>query len=111
MSDMVLSTPQTIKVVSDYDIIFDTGMMLPLTVDFSAGDTIVFGDRTIEINIVAKPSEVNPKETIPAVATTIFLGHVASIQKRTREIAELTPEAKHELQQTWQELYLHPTIQ
>ena len=100
---MILTTPEVKHLVLDYDIVFSSGMVLPLTIDEKAGDVITIGDKYIEVFMSAKPSMNDPKKTIPAESMTLFLQHVVSIQHRQREVVELSPEQKLEWARTVQQ--------
>lgn len=108
---MIIQSPDVLKTIDDYDIVFENGMMMPLSLDKGLGDTINFGAEVINVNLVVKPSQNDPTKLLPAEDTTIYLKHVVSIQHRTRKVAELTPEEKHAWHKTWQELTTHPTLQ
>jgi hypothetical protein len=97
MPEMLVTTPEVKRTLHDYDIIFESGMMIPATIDHGRGDNIEFSDRHIKIHLAPKPSLNNPDHTLPAEDTTIFLNHVVSIQHRVREVTELSPEEKTEI--------------
>lgn len=89
-------SPEVKKIVNDYDIVSKSGMVLPVTIDLVAGDTIVFNDLTILIHLSAKPSKTNPLATLPAEDITIFISQVFSVQRREREVIKQTPAQKDE---------------
>jgi hypothetical protein len=104
MPEMLIETPIVLKTLHDYDILFDSGMMIPITVDLASGDTISFNDLTITVQLTAKPSLNDPAKVLPAEDITIFNSHIVSIQHRQREIQELSPEEKYTWQETFKEL-------
>lgn len=108
---MILNSPEVKRIVDDYDIVFESGMMLNVTLDFSLGDEIHFTDSQILITMASKPSKSDPTKLTTAEDNTVFLRHVASIVHRKREVLELNPEQKHELAKTWLDMTTHPTVQ
>jgi hypothetical protein len=92
MADMIVSTPEIKKTIEDYDIIFSSGMAMPVSMDPALGDTVSFGEATIEFDLVPKPSINDPEKMLPGEKITIFKSHVISIQHRKREVIELSPE-------------------
>jgi hypothetical protein len=98
------TTPPT-KLVDDYDFTFNSGIIMPLRVDKSLGDTIEFDKgNAVIINLKAKPSFTNPSENLPAEEVTIFTRHLLCVQHRVTEIPVLTPDQKLDWQKTFQEL-------
>jgi len=89
------------RYVECYDFLFTTGMVLPITLDLKAGDSIEFKDKEILISFVVKPSITDPDVMLPAEEQTIFKKHLACIQHRTQEFQEATPEQKQE----WTKLF------
>lgn len=79
-------TPE-VKLVDDFDFVFDSGQFMPITVDKLAGDTIEFEPDSVTVHLVRKPSLVDPEKTLPAEDITIFARHIISVQHRAREIA------------------------
>lgn len=108
---MIINVPEVKRTIDDFEFVFETGMMLPFSLDLALGDTIEITETQALIDLVARPSKADPTKFIPAEDTTIFLNHVVSIQHRKREVVELTPEQKHGLAQTWLDLAAHPTVQ
>ncbi len=101
---MIIDVPIIKRVLDDYDLVYANGMVLPLTIDLLGGDTIEIGEKTIQVNLVAKPSQNDPTKTLPAEDITIFTDKVASIQHRSREVVEQTLEEKTAWHRTFQEL-------
>lgn len=101
---MIVNTPETKYFVDDYDFTFVTGMMMPVTVNTAAGDTIQGHADIIEINLTAKPSMNDPSKMLPAETITVYRRHLAATQQRRREVTELAPEQKHEWMNTLKEL-------
>ena len=104
MAEMNISSLEPNRMVQDYDILLENGMMLPITIDRAAGDTVEFIGDIIQFTLVPKPSMNDPTKMLPAEDITVFKPHVLSIQHREREIVSLTPEQKYQLSQTLQEL-------
>lgn len=92
MAEMIVTSPESKKVVKDMDIVFESGMMMPLTIDASVGDTYTLTEKFLFVNLTEKPSRNDPSKSLPAEKITIFLDHVLSIQERDREVVELTPD-------------------
>ena len=107
---MEIQVPEVTKILNDYDIIFSSGMVLPITVDLALGDSVTVTENIMSFHITSKPSSNDPSVMLPAEETTIFLRHVISIQHRRREVVELTKEQRSEWHKTWQELTAHPTV-
>jgi hypothetical protein len=103
MAEMRLETPLVKKLVNDYDVVFTSGVSMALTVDLEAGDTIDLGEKTILVHLTAKPSPADPDTLLAAEDITIFVGHVLSIQRREREITQLTPDQQYAWAQTLKE--------
>lgn len=101
MAEMLVVTPEIKKIVEDYDVVFESGMMMPITIDITAGDTVKRDDVSLQVRLVAKPSPNNPKKILPAEDILIFLNHVVSIQHREREVTERSPEETLE----WQKIF------
>lgn len=103
MADMILESPVVSKIVHDYDIIFEAGMAMPLTIDLTVGDTIEFDlpNSLIRAHLVAKPSQTDTAKLLPAEDVTIFVAKVATIQHRERRVVEQSPDERAE----WKKLY------
>ena len=101
---MIIETPPKTKLIDDYDIVFSSGMMIPISVDLAAGDTIDFNNLTIKVHLTSKPSLNDPMKSLLAEDMTFFMAHVVSIQHRVREVIELTPEQQFEWTKVVQEL-------
>lgn len=94
MAEMLINTPLAKKTVDDYDVLFESGMVMPLTVDLDAGDEIHFNDAIIKVHLASKASKNSPDKTLPAEDITIFVKHILSIQHRSREVEEQSPEER-----------------
>ena len=101
---MLVNTPETKHVVDDYDFIFHSGMVLPVTVSEKTGDSITFFDTHVVIRIAETPSMNDPRVTLPARDITVYKTHLASYEHRTREVADLAPEQQHEWTTTLKEI-------
>lgn len=108
---MIIETPEVKRFLDDYDILFSSGLMMPVTVDLSKGDSISFDDKAILVHLSSKPSQLNPDKTLPAEDITIFTPHILSIQHRVREVVDLSPNEQASYQKTLEDFVTHPTIQ
>jgi hypothetical protein len=104
MAEMLVITPEVKRTVHDYDFVLRSNMVLPVTINPDAGDTIVFSDKVVLISLVSKPSTTDPDSVVPAEDITIFIDSLASVQHRIREITELTPEQRFAWNKTLQEI-------
>lgn len=104
MSEMYIPAKDTKKIVDDYDFIFTSGMLLPVVIDDTLGDTILFEAGMITIALVAKPSMNDSAVLLPSEEVFIYTSHLASIQHRQREVQLLTADQKAEWQKSFQEL-------
>jgi hypothetical protein len=105
---MRLESPDPPKhTVEDYDFVFSSGQLMPITVDREAGDEVSFDQSplAIIIKLAAKPSLANPDVMLPAEEVTIFQNHLISIQKRTRLVQSLT----HEQKEQWRDVFKGPS--
>jgi hypothetical protein len=93
---MKLDSPVTTRVVEDYDFVFSSGQVMPITIDRNLGDEVDFtgAPLAISIKLCAKPSVANPDVMLPAEEVTIFQSHLIAIQKRLRTVNDLSPEQK-----------------
>lgn len=104
---MIISSPEVKRTIDDYDILFDSGFVMPISIDRASGDTISFDDKAVLIYLAPKPSSTNPDKFLPSEDITIFPSHIISIAHRTKEVTELSPNEK----EGWRRLLAHPTIQ
>jgi hypothetical protein len=109
MAEMLIQHPESTYIALEYDFIFVSGMVLPLTLIPTKGDTINFVDDMIVIRITAKPSMNDPTRFLPSEDITIFKRHLLSMNKREYERPDLTPEQAVEWQKTVQELSTRTT--
>lgn len=101
---MQIETPQEMKVVDEYDIATDAGLVMPITIDAKEGDTFEEHDDRFIIHLVPKSSIYDSAKKHPAEDITIYKRHVISLNHRIREIPPLTPEQQFQWQKTAQEL-------
>lgn len=92
------------KTVTDYEFIFEGGIVMPVTLDPSTGDTIEWGDQIIFINLAPKPTIADPTKFIPREEVTIYRTKLLSTQKKSREILPIQPDQRDEWVKTVQEL-------
>lgn len=100
---MIVNAPEVKRMVDDYDFTFAAGMVMQITVNTDAGDTITFTDPIV-IRSAAKPSMNDPDIMIPAEEISVYKTHLAAVHHRVREIVELTPEQQHEWAKTLKEI-------
>ena len=96
---MLLKSPDPAKhIVEDYDFSFVGGQILPITIDKAAGDTITFESAPVGvvIKLVAKPSSLDPSKMLLPEEITIFYTHLIAIQKRQREVVDMTDAQREE---------------
>ena len=93
---MEILVPELKKIVDDYDILLAGGVMIPVTIDKDAGDTIKIDGEGLFISLSPKPNRNNPEEFLPAEDITIFSRHILSIQHRQRALRVLTTEERNE---------------
>lgn len=108
---MIITSPKVTFTIHDYDIVFNTGMVMTFSLNPLLGDSITIGDNQIDVRLVGKPSLGDPDKFMAAEDTTLFTNHVASIVHRTREVVDLNPEQKHDLAKTLEGMTPHPTLQ
>ena len=99
MSDLIVTPGELTKTIKELDITFTNGIVLPLSIDESAGDSIEdTGDKYI-VRLTAKASPIQPNETIPAEIFYVFKQNVIVLQERmvTRRLA--SPDEQFELRQ------------
>ena len=97
------STP-AVKLLDDYDFVFTSGMMMPVTINVAVGDRISFNAETVVVYLTPKPSSTDPDRMLSSEDITIFTKHLASVQHRVREVLDLTPEQQLEWKKTIAEL-------
>lgn len=93
---MEIHSPVNKKLVDEYDFIFSSGMIMPLTIDKSQGDSIDFVEEGVVVKLTPKPSLSDPDVMLPGEEVTLFSKHLLAIQHRRREVVDLTPEQKYE---------------
>lgn len=112
MSEMILKSPDPeIKVLDDYDYTLTGGLLVPVTLDRAAGDTMISNSSIIKIYLAPKPSPSNPEVMLPAEDITISTPQILVIQHKQRTVIPLTSEQKMEWTRTIQELGGSKTIQ
>lgn len=97
----IVSPDPARRTVEDFDFTFSSGQILPVTIDKAAGDTVSFekSPLAIVINLVEKPALTNPDVILPGEEITILYNHLIAIQRRVREITDLTAEQAAELRE------------
>lgn len=100
---MEVNTPEVSHVVDDYDFTFLNGMVMPVTVNETVGDTIHFDSAEVRIDLSSKPSINDPAYMLPAENIVIYTKHLVTWQHRIRKVVAITPEQQHEWTQTLKE--------
>lgn len=97
---MIIQPVLTPRVIEDYDILFQNGILLPLSIDRDAGDTVDFtpGQLVATFHLAGKPTLADPSTKLPDEDITVFVSHVISVTKRYREVMPLTPEQEADFQ-------------
>jgi hypothetical protein len=101
---MLVQSPTVKHLVDQYDIFFDSGAVMPVTVDTEAGDSMNVSDKFLLFTLSAKPSLSNPENLLPAEDVTVFLPHVISIQHRQVERVEPNPDQQAEWREIWEKM-------
>lgn len=98
-------------VVDDYDLLFTNGVLMPITVDRDAGDTVDFETSPLVINfhLAARTSPTDPDSKIPQEDITVFVSHLISITHRIREVLPPAPEHAEAIKSIIHKL--HSTVQ
>lgn len=104
---MLIVDPDVKKTVHEYDITFDNGITIPVTVDAEAGDTFSETEQEVNIFLEAKPSKADRNKILPAENIRAFKNKVIVIQHRVREINPLSPEQQEAWDQTLESLSRH----
>lgn len=97
--------PQT-KIIVDYDFTFQGGIIQSYSIDKAAGDTIDLETypHAIVIDLAEKPSLTDPTLFHAYEQVTLFTSRLLSINKRIREVEQLTQEQKDQFRLTVQEI-------
>ena len=92
---MIIQNPDPEKhEVHDYDITLSNGFLLQVTVDETLGDSIEFGSTTTHIHLSAKPSRINPKETLGKEDISVFNQHIIVVNHKCRMVTPPSVEDK-----------------
>ena len=91
---MIINPHLEPHLIDDYDINFDNGLSISLSIDKDSGDTVDWTTNPLAVifHLAAKPGVADPDSTLPAEDTTIFLNHVISISHRARSVMPRTPD-------------------
>ena len=104
---MLVQSPDPVKkLVDDFDFTFIGGIVMPVSVDKEAGDTVDFETHptAVVIHLTSKPSRTDSSMKLPAEDITIITSHLLVVQHRVREATELTPGQKAEWDKTLKEI-------
>lgn len=74
------------KVIDQWEFTFANAIPLSVTLDLELGDEIKFYEDSIQINLVAKPSPLNPKNILGAEDITILLNNLLAYHHRRQEV-------------------------
>jgi hypothetical protein len=88
---MQIETPVSTKLVKDFDIAILSGMIMPITVDESMGDTFEELTDRIKVYLAPRPT-LDVSDVLPAEHIEIYKTHIVSINHRIRKVTSLTPE-------------------
>jgi len=89
---MQILAPQTTKDIEHWEFRFVSGLTLGVDVDYLAGDTVDGLDESINIEIVPKPSPVDPDGKMAGKSYTILRSQLAYIERFVRQVPQLTPD-------------------
>ncbi len=92
MNEMLVWSDLPKKVYDDYDFTMIGGLVMPVTLDIKAGDTIEWGDSEIKVVIAGRPSALDPEKMTAGEELTIYRQHLCSTHHRVRELVGLNPE-------------------
>jgi hypothetical protein len=99
-SKMYMTSPPKMKEVLDVDVTMSPGIVFQFTVDYSAGDSIQEEDD--KIVIVRHPKSLikgftAESGTAESEDVVIYRTHILMLQKRKRQVRELTAEEQDDL--------------
>ena len=92
------------RVVDEYDLFFVSGVMFPVTIDRSQGDTVDIGPDFVKVFLAAKASLSDPDKIVPAEDHTFFTKHLIAIQHRQSARNVMTPDQRAEFQKTFKKV-------
>jgi len=92
------------KVYDCYDFTFVGGVVIPVTLDLSAGDTIDFGTDRVAIVVQERPSLNDPEKLLPAEDLILERRNMLGYTHRVQKVAEVSAEEKAEWDRTIQTL-------
>lgn len=101
---MIIESTNPPKIINEYDISILSGMIMPVTIDEKAGDTFEELTDRLKIYLAPKPNFHDSTKFIPAENIEIYKTHIVSVNHRTREVPQLTPEQQVQWQKTIQEI-------
>jgi hypothetical protein len=104
MAEMLIQPVVKDRTVKEFDFIFSSGMVMPVSIDEEAGDSIHDDKDTIIVIITAKPSLSTPDASIPSERVVVYKAHLLAVQSRERTVSEPTPEDKFELASLYSKL-------
>jgi len=81
---MIISSKLKTKIYKDYDFMFSQGIMIPISIEPEAGDSIEFFEDTIKVYLAKRVSPTDSTVIMPAEEKTFFKTHLIAIEHRTR---------------------------
>lgn len=101
---MIIQNVDRKRVVTDYEIKFESGDTFAITIDPGLGDSDKWFDKFVEFRLakVDKPGNTHPAETI-----LVYLDKVVMLVRREREILDLTPEEEEKWSNAIKDLTRH----
>lgn len=96
METLQIAAPEIVKQVKEYDYVFNSGMRLSFMVDADAGDTLEETPEHYVINLVEKPSLINPEEKTRAEVIKLVKATLACVHEKIRTFRKLTAEEQLE---------------
>lgn len=103
---MIISSPiKQEKTYDCYDFTFVGGVVIPVTLDLAAGDSVELGhaDR-IYITIQERPSLNDPDKLLPAENLVLERRNMLGYTHRVQKVAEVSADQKAEWDKTIQDL-------
>lgn len=88
---MIINTELPTKIVKDFDIAIMSGMVMPVTIDETLGDTFEELPDRFKIYLAPRPT-LDASDVLPAEHIDIYKTHVVSVNHRTRKVIPRTPE-------------------
>lgn len=101
---MKIESPLDPKIVLDYDFTLEGGVGIPVTIDPTIGDAIMFSDNEVHINLRGRPTLMDKSKFLASDSVVINRTKILAYHVREREVFPLTPEQAIEWEKTIQEM-------